>query len=239
MPNIQTFISPIFLDGIQLGDKTVIVADILRATSTIHHALHSGVTEIAPILLDDVDQYKDKNYLMVGEKAGQLLDGFDILNSPSYFKDRQLAPSKMCFCTTNGTKAIRAAKDAALTLMGSFLNFNFLAQYLLDEIKTDVVIVCSGWQGNMSYEDFFFAGKLIHLLENKFTPSGDSSLLAHSSFKNLNGDVIEHLRKLAFAQQLSGYNSEEDIRAALMEDHAEILPVYRDNLIVDLKKGNQ
>ena len=61
MKTIETCISPDLLDLHELANKTVIVVDIFRASSTMVTALSNGVNSIVPVKdLDQCKSYKKK-----------------------------------------------------------------------------------------------------------------------------------------------------------------------------------
>jgi len=231
MNKVYTFISPELLEKDFVLNKIVVVVDILRATSTIHYALLSGVSKILPQtdVKQCLKQFNNKT-LLVGEKSGKLIKGYQFMNSPFAFAYKEYKGYNMCFCSTNGTKAILATDNSNETLIGSFLNIKTLTSYLLKK-KKDLIILCSGWKGNMSYEDFLFSGQLIHNLKSNYIISGDSSIFAHNMFLNLTEKPINHLKKLALLGVLSGVNEKEDIVLALKEDVGDILPFYKDGVI--------
>ena len=127
--------SPKHLDNIFLKDKIVVVTDVLRATSTIHYALLSGITEIIPQTEPSACMNYSNEYILAGEKNDKLIKGFSYLNAPYTFKNNSFTDKKMCFCSTNGTKAIIASKGSKETLIGSFLNIGYLTKYLLKQKK--------------------------------------------------------------------------------------------------------
>lgn len=232
MPNVRTFISPLTLMPDSISNKVVVVADILRATSTIHYAMLSGVTEITPVSnVDDAQAFLNTNTLMVGEQSGKLLEGFDILNSPSFFEQNKFEGKSMCFCSTNGSKAIRLTDDSEQTLIGSFLNINAIADFLIDNVEKDVVILCSGWKGNIALEDLLFAGQLIKSISAKFLAKEDTSILALAFYEQLTIKPIDYLKKLALSGKLSGENSELDINAVFKENMEHIIPSYSNGKI--------
>ena len=68
-----------------------------------------------------------------------------------------------------------------------------------------------------------FAGQLINQLKAEYIIKGDTSLLASNLHSNLSEKPIEHLKKLAHSQILSGRNRPEDIDLCLIENQADII----------------
>ena len=83
MQFIDVCISPELIHLFDLSDKTIVIIDILRASSTITTALESGAKEVVPVSdLKLAKQYKDKGLIVGAERGGKKVDGFIYGNSP-------------------------------------------------------------------------------------------------------------------------------------------------------------
>ncbi|KYZ75563.1 hypothetical protein AXX12_12705 [Anaerosporomusa subterranea] len=60
--------------------------------------------------------------LFAGERQSIKIEGFDFGNSPFDFSIDKVKNQIIIMTTTNGTNAIKATKEAYLTLIGSFIN---------------------------------------------------------------------------------------------------------------------
>jgi 2-phosphosulfolactate phosphatase len=70
-----------------LAGSTCVVIDVLRATTTIAHALAAGAREVLPCLTVDEARQKAAGFasgevVLGGERGGVRIDGFDFGNSP-------------------------------------------------------------------------------------------------------------------------------------------------------------
>src|SRR5262249_9257456 len=82
---------PSLVEASVLAGSTVVVIDLLRATSTICQALASGATEVVPFL--EVDEAlaaaakaPDREKIVLGgERGGRRIAGFDLGNSPTEY----------------------------------------------------------------------------------------------------------------------------------------------------------
>ena len=136
----------------------VVIVDIFRATSAICTAFHFGVKEIIPVAtVEEAMAYKKEGYMVGAERDGNIVDGFDFGNSPFSYMDERIKGKSIVLTTTNGTKAITIAKEAEGILIGSFLNLNALADFLIEDGKS-VLIQCAGWKNRFNLEDTLFAG---------------------------------------------------------------------------------
>lgn len=108
--------------------KTVIIIDVLRATSVMTTALANGVKAIYPY--KDIESVLknsklDKNPLLCGERKGLKIEGFDCGNSPLEYPRELVEGRNMYMTTSNGTRAIglkfiaENSKDIPTTLKGT------------------------------------------------------------------------------------------------------------------------
>ena len=123
--SIDVVFTPDLLPFSDLTGKTVVVADILRATTTITFAVANGATAITPVLTPEdafrlaADQPK---VLIGGERGGMKVDGFDLGNSPREYTEAVVSDRQIVLTTTNGTRTLQACRAAERVLVGSFLN---------------------------------------------------------------------------------------------------------------------
>ena len=158
-------------------NATVVVVDLLRATSVISTAFHYGIESIIPVMsLEEALSYKNKpNHIIAAERNTLLIDGFDFGNSPFHYIDKNLKGKTLALTTTNGTKAIHMAKTNKL-ITASFVNIDAVVDFLVKDSQ-DVIILCSGWKGLYNLEDTVFAGALSKkLISSKFFSSNCDSL---------------------------------------------------------------
>ncbi|MDR3108415.1 MAG: 2-phosphosulfolactate phosphatase [Planctomycetaceae bacterium] len=151
--------------------SAVVVIDQLRATTTITTALANGA-ESVETFLEPADAIRRKQQLLGGgftveqivlggERGGVRIDGFDYGNSPREY--RAMNGKRLLFTTTNGTRAISAAKNASTLLLASFIN----AAAVLRELQNanDIHIICAGTCGQFTEEDLLTAGCLVERLD--------------------------------------------------------------------------
>lgn len=153
----------------KLEGTTVVVIDILRATSTICQALASGAREVVPFV--EIDQAVAaaskagrKNVLLGGERKGSLIDGFDLGNSPSEYMPNVIRGRPVFITTTNGTRAFQHARLAKQVIAASFLNLSAVVVSL--ENESQVNIVCAGTDGSETSEDILLAGAIVRRLKS-------------------------------------------------------------------------
>ena len=146
----------------KLATTTCVVFDILRATSSMITALAHGAAEIHPVCtIEEAHALKADipSGVLGGERHGELIEGFEIGNSPLEYRD--LRAQKIISTTTNGTVALRACEGAEAVLVGALLNLDMLAEELRWREPDNLLLVCAGTFEEFALEDGYAAGLLI------------------------------------------------------------------------------
>ncbi len=106
-----------------LRPDAAVVIDVLRATTTIAWALHNGAEAVQAFAsLDDLRAaaaaWPADARLLLGERGGQMLEGFDLGNSPVAVTPERVAGKRLFMSTTNGTRALDRVREVPLLLDG-------------------------------------------------------------------------------------------------------------------------
>lgn len=238
MPKVTICHSPASYSLFAEPNNIVVVVDILRATSAMVTAFYHGVNTIIPVAtVEEAKDYKAKGYLAAAERDGMVLEGFEIGNSPFCYMGDDVKDKTIVITTTNGTKAITVAKkDASDILIGSFLNLNYLAEYLSTQNK-NVLVLCAGWKDKFNLEDTLFGGALSEVLINKynFETECDSAIggmhLYHLAKNNLN----LFLENSSHRKRLKRLELEQDIEYCLTLDKCPVIPYLHNGELKKLK----
>lgn len=218
------------------GNSTVVVVDLLRATSVISTAFMEGVKEIIPVqTLEEALNYKGKEgYIVAAERNAKPIEGFDYGNSPFHYINSDVDGKILVLTTTNGTKAINNAKSHKV-ITASYINLDAVASHLIKEHK-DVIILCSGWKGVFNLEDPIFAGSLSSILldSGKYTSVCDSLFASIQLLKNAGDNLFDYLSESSHRRRLKSLNMEEDTRYCLSPPiKSDIIPILKgDRLVV-------
>ena len=227
MNSVEVCLTHQQLENYQHIDKNVIVIDVLRATSTINTILFSGAKSVRPVeSLEECMKLRDKGYVIMAERMGKKVEGFDYGNSPTKIKRDLFEGKNVGIATSNGTKAIVKTKGSHITLIGSFLNLSKVIEYL-NSNKRDILLVCSGWKGSTNLEDTLCAGAIIAGLEN-FEYKSDTVIISKKLYDQSEDDILSNMKKSSHAKRLSGYDNIKDIEFCSQVDTQEVLP-YLDN----------
>ena len=219
------------------GRSTVVVVDVLRATSVISTAFLQGVQVIIPVQnLDEALEYKGKEGCIVAaERNAKPIEGFDYGNSPFHYINADVAGKTLVLTTTNGTKAIYNAKEHKV-LTASYINIEAVAQHLIEE-HNNVILLCSGWKGVFNLEDPIFAGSLAKLLleSGRYDSNCDSLFASMQLLKSADGNLFTYLSDSSHRRRLKSLNMEDDTRFCLAPPvKSDIIPILKDGKLVVL-----
>ena len=219
------------LENYQHHDKNIVVIDVLRATSTINTILFSGAKSVKPVeSLEECMKLKEDGYIIMAERMGKKVEGFDYGNSPSKIEKNLFADRDVGIATSNGTKAIVKTKGSKITLISSFLNLSKVIEYLNTNSR-DTLLVCSGWKGSTNLEDTMCAGAIVAGLEN-YNYESDTVVIAKKLYEQSKDDILSSMKKSSHAKRLSGYDNIRDIEFCSEIDNQEILPYLDGDEIV-------
>jgi 2-phosphosulfolactate phosphatase len=234
--NIQTCLSPALFNLYPHEGKTVVIIDILRATSAICSAFEHGINSIIPVMtVEEAEAMQAKGYLAGGERDGVKLPQFEYGNSPYDFMTETTVGKDLVLTTTNGTKACKMAEGAANVVIGSFINMAAVAKYVAG-LDNDVILLCSGWKDKFNIEDTLFAGALAEslMLQYRATTDCDSTQAAKYLYNEANSNIIQFIEKSSHRIRLRKLELERDINYCFMLNQSQIVPVLINGAIVKL-----
>jgi len=164
MPILHVHLLPTLVAEEALAGATAVVIDVLRATTTIVHALASGAEQVVPCLMIEDAQaaaavLPEGEAVLGGERDGIKIEGFDLGNSPSEYTAETVGGRTVVFTTTNGTRAMMRCQQAREVLLAALVNRQAVVRALLE--SEDIHIVCAGTRGEITREDVLLAGGLV------------------------------------------------------------------------------
>lgn len=163
----QAYMSPAEVEVAALQDATVVVADVVRATTSMVEALANGARAIYPTASTEdavklASSLGRDDTLLCGERKGIKVEGFDLGNSPGEFSREVVGGKRLVMSTTNGTAALAHVHEAPRVLAGAFTNLGAVAHAVRDAER--LVVVCAGRMGRFALDDALFAGHLLRRL---------------------------------------------------------------------------
>jgi len=228
---IDLAFSPLELSAFgDLSGRTVVVIDVLRATTTIAAALANGAAGIVPVASAEAakslaQSLASERPLLCGESQALKMPGFDLGNSPREMTREVVSGRLLVMATTNGTRTLSLVKDAQRVVTCAFTNLGAVVATLLRE-PTDVLVACAGREGIAALEDTVCAGYLIERLENGLdveVQMGDAALLAQAASEPYDR-VLDMLWRSEHGRFLVRQGLEADLPACAAMDTLAILP---------------
>ena len=237
--SLYTCLSPALLNLYDISNSTVVIIDVLRATSTIATALYNGASSVIPVasVQQCIELGKEVGGITAGERDGKVADGLTYGNSPFEYPRDFIGGKILVLTTTNGTKLLHMALDngASEIITGSFPNLSAVCDHLIQS-ERNVLLSCSAWKDRVNIEDTLFAGAVINRIKQHFTIHCDSSKMAESLFLEAGEDRFSFMKQRGATHyhRLTNYGLEKDIRYCLSADQANVLPIFKgDRLIAE------
>ena len=232
--NVDVILLPKDLDPACLADRAVAVFDVLRATTSITAALAIGAAEVR--VFGDLESCLaaaaafNGPKLTCGERHTLPPPGFDLGNSPGQFTAAAHAGRTVFMTTTNGTKAIVAARSAAVMVTAALVNATAAAAALAAAGR-DVTLLCSGSDGAPSLEDTLGAGAVLHALQQRtdVTVNGDSARMALRLFEGCRDRLPSVLSDTHGGHNIRRVKLDADIAFAARLDVFDVVGRVSDN----------
>ena len=213
------------------GPDAAVVIDVLRATTTIAWALHNGAEAVQAFadldqLRAEADAWPAERRLLLGERGGSKIAGFDLGNSPVAVTPEVVQGKRLFMSTTNGTRALQRVRGVSCLHTVALPNRRAVAERLLQERREQILILGSGWEGTYSLEDSLAAGALAALLvEAGAAVANDELQAALALWRQWEHDPEACLRTASHGQRLMGLgNHDADFSCCAGLDQLSVVP---------------
>lgn len=204
-PSLRVHLLPALFDPDEVRGGVAVILDVLRASTTIVHALAHGATTVIPT--EEVEEalrvrssLPAGTVLLGGERDGLLIPGFDLDNNPFAYAENVVRGKTIVFTTTNGTRALKRADQADRILVAGFVNLSAAVDVLLTD-RRPIHLVCAGTLGKITLEDALCAGAVV------------DGLLA--GWNSRDADLADDQAQLALHRFLAAQESEHGVLRAL------------------------
>lgn len=161
-----------------------VIIDVFRAFTVEPYIINNGAKKLMPIGDKEIAyNLKEENneYILIGERGGIKLPGFDYGNSPYQIKNVDFSNKVVVHTTSCGTQGIVKAVNAEEIITGSLVNAQAIADYIKKNKYKDVSIVSMARPGELPTEEDDLCAKYI------------KSLLENNPLDNLEKE-LEHLK---------------------------------------------
>ena len=159
------------VEGAKEATGVAVIIDVFRAFTVEAYLMSNGADKIIPVGdMQIAYDFKAINpdAILIGERHGKILPGFDYGNSPSQLENIDLNNKIVVHTTSAGTQGIANAKKADIILTGSLVNAKAIAEYIKMNGYKEVSLVCMGLEAtSQTEEDNLCAYYIKSLLEDK------------------------------------------------------------------------
>ena len=145
------------IDGAKQAKGCAVVIDVFRAFTVEAYLANNGAEKIYAIAdKDQAYNLKDQHpeYVLIGERHGEILPGFDYGNSPSQIENIDFTNKTIVHTTSAGTQGVYYASiNAQEVLTGSLVNAKAIADYIKQKDFDNVSLVCMGLDAKSPIEE--------------------------------------------------------------------------------------
>ncbi|HYX85965.1 MAG TPA: 2-phosphosulfolactate phosphatase [Gaiellales bacterium] len=226
-----------FVPGSAPTGAVAVVVDVIRATTTIAHAVGQGYRRVlACAEIDQARGLRDRlgnGAVLAGEQGCVKPEGFDLGNSPAEYTTDGPRGETLVFATTNGTRAIvAAAADAESVLVGSLANLTACAAEAARRARrgdADLQVQCAGVDGAFALDDAYTAGRFVSelrvwLSEWELTDAARAAETLAAAFPS----ASDALGASQSAASLRAAGLAEDLRTCARESALDVVPRVED-----------
>jgi 2-phosphosulfolactate phosphatase len=235
---LDVYLTPGEVASPETAERTVVIIDVLRASSSIVEALASGAKTIFPVssieeALRLANTLGREEVLLCGERKCLPIEGFDLGNSPSAFTPERVAGKTLVMSTTNGTAVMALSVGAARVMVASLLNLSAVVEELA-RAEADPVLICSGRERHFGLEDAVCAGEIAaRLMEAR--PGewqlNDGAVAAVALSREFTaGEGL--FRRTAAGRAIADAGLAEDLAFCARVDRHSVVPVLQDRQIL-------
>lgn len=236
MNNPQIYLSR-GAEGCQLAvaqQGVAIVVDALRASVTIATLFAHGVTRI--LVVGRVEDARalacvTPDALLVGERGGERIAGFDLGNSPlEVLASPSMAGRTAIFTSSNGAQRLTGCTGTPRILVGGMANVTTLTDWIrahVEQTGCSAVCIAAGQYPDedfISPEDEAVGAYISQRIGYPIAESSQSTFLLWQ--QELAGRKMEEIfRDSPHAQRLMSIGYAEDVRYCARPDTAHTLPI--------------
>ncbi|MFW5986446.1 MAG: 2-phosphosulfolactate phosphatase [Halanaerobiales bacterium] len=138
------------IEGAKQARGLAVIIDVFRAFSVACYLYNNGASRVIPVgELNTAYQLKKDNpdFILLGEREGKILPGFDYGNSPTHIKDVDFTGKTIVHTTSAGTQGIVNVDHAGEIITASFVNAGAVVRYINQSSFDRVSLVCMGNAG--------------------------------------------------------------------------------------------
>ncbi|HET7137525.1 MAG TPA: 2-phosphosulfolactate phosphatase [Gaiellaceae bacterium] len=207
-------------DVLLAADPVVVVTDVIRATTTGTTALARGNRCIAKPTVEAAREAAaalDGSVLLAGEQGGDLIDGFDLNNSPAAV-DR-IEGKIIILVSSSGTRVLHGASRARDVYVSCLRNVSATVRAVA-EAGRDAVLLAACTRGEFRDEDRLLAGWMARDLGDRgFAPADDLTRDVLRDWAHAGPEDVLESESVAFLRR-AGHEDDLDFILGRIDDLA-------------------
>jgi 2-phosphosulfolactate phosphatase len=247
---LDVVFAPSAVTASDVAGRTVVVVDILRATTSIAVALANGAKAVLPAASTEealriAQNLERDTVVLAGERKSARIPGFALGNSPAEFGAEAVGGKTVVMTTSNGTQALIAAQGAREVIAAAAVNFSAVvarARAALEQ-HGELLILCAGGDKQFALEDAFAAGRLAKVLlpegGTRSVEVNDSAVAALELARHYGERWARALKASAHGRELAQLGFRADLDACAAQDTHPVLPLYADRRITAHRPPNE
>ncbi len=220
---------------LKLRERSVVVIDLLRATTTMVTALDNGAKNVFPVcdVEEAINLYRvhKETSLLAGEREGLPIEGFQLGNSPQAFTREIVQDKTIVLTTSNGTMALHAVRNSEVVLLACLRNRKVIVKRLI-ELENDISIICAGTDGRFSADDFYCAGAIVDQIctERSEVKLADDAQVAQVYYQAAKQSSTL-IQKTKHYQKMESLKLESDLAFCFEEDVCDCVPTMVNSIV--------
>lgn len=230
---VNVYFTPKEIEPEELRDKTAVVIDVLRASTSLATALQNGCSQVIPVAEASTAkalaaQQSRLTTLLCGERNGRKIAGFHLGNSPLEYTPAVVRNKTLIFTSTNGARLLTRTKFASKCILASFVNADVVSDFLT-KTETDVMLLCAGKEDTFSLEDSVCAGLYVYNLYKIFKDKlkmSDAALATMILFDKFQHNLLNMLLLSSHGRYLKSIGFGNDLPICANLNSVAVLPIF-------------
>lgn len=238
---VDVIFSPQELTAGDVADRTVVVVDVLRATSTICAALDHGARAV--VVASDIEEATRleqalgvDDVVLAGERNSVRIPGFRLGNSPLEMTADVVGGKTLIMTTTNGTRALLSTAGAHEVIVAAAVNLGVVGEHVRQVVDAgdSLLILCAGREHGFGLDDAYIAGCVaVRALGGLRRRKGlnDAALVALDLVTRYRDRAERVLSVSRAGRELAQLGFRDDVHAAAEVDAHPVLPFFHERRV--------
>lgn len=211
----------------QAYEDVVLIIDVLRTSTVVPLLFDRGLVSVrlSPSLKAARKAAAADGWLLLGERQGLPLEGFNFGNSPAELASHDMSGRQAVMVSENAPGTLPAVEGAREVVLASLSNADAVASWAAHEARHRIDLVCCGFSGREDVDDLLAAGYLHAALKRRL-PRAESEGAAHMarSLLRVSPDPLDTLWHSRAGRHLRALGLEQDIAACARVSSSDQVP---------------